>query len=96
VLDSLYLSQQELLHLPILCFSLCLIAAIRSVAEHTTDFVRQRLPKIYSRAFWRHAAGAAGDGLPVRQLAARQRSAASAVAAIAQHSHAAHSTWLTK
>ena len=96
MLDSLYLSQQELLHLPILYLSLYLIAAIRSVAEHTTDFVRQRLPKIYSRAFKRYAAGAAGAVRPVRQLAARQRSTASAVAAIAQHSHAAHSTWLTK
>ena len=51
MLDSLYLIQQELLHLPILYLSLYLIAAIRSVAEHTTDFVRQRLLKIYSRAF---------------------------------------------
>ena len=90
VLNSLYLIQQELLHLPILYLSRYLInhkadyyrlllavtrdqdwqtwllfmlaaveetarwttvkiAAIRSLAEHTTDFVRLRLPKIYSR-----------------------------------------------
>ena len=90
VLNSLYLIQQELLHLPILHLSRYLIAhkadyyrlllavtrdqawqlwllfmlaaveatargttgkiaAILSLAEHTTDFVRQRRPKIYSR-----------------------------------------------
>ena len=90
VLNSLYLIQQELLHLPIFYLSRHLIAhkadyyrlllavtrdqawqpwllfmlaaveetahwttgkiaAIRRLAEHSTDFVHQRLPKIYSR-----------------------------------------------